>query len=109
MDKISNSKGEKEMSKKSKSKIVRSNGSGVWFGEIKSEEGDTVVLKNAIRLWQWSGAASLSELAMTGTKRPGNCKFCVVVDEVKVFNVLEILSVTIEAEESIKGVTPWTA
>ena len=93
----------------SKMKIVRCKGSGVWAGEVKSKDGDTAVLKDAIRLWQWSGAASLSELAKSGTKRPYDCKFCVTVDEVEVFNILEILSVTEEAEKSIKGVESWTA
>jgi len=90
-------------------KIVRCNGSGVWAAEIVRRNGDTAVLTNAIRLWFWDGAASLSELAMTGTKKPEECKFCVPVDEVEVFNIVEILSVTDEAEKSIKGVTSWTA
>ena len=93
----------------SKIKIIRSNGSGVWAGEIVSKNGDTVIIRNAIRIWYWDGAASLSELAQTGTKRPENCKFCIPVDEVEVFNVLEILSVTDKAEASIKGVKTWTA
>ena len=93
----------------SKMKIIRSNGSGVWAAEIVSRDGDTVVLKNAIRIWYWDGAASLSELAQTGTKKPETCRFCVPVDEVEVFNVIEIVSVTDKAEESIRGVTPWTA
>ena len=93
----------------SEMKIVRCNGSGVWAGEIETKTGDTAILKNAIRIWYWEGAASLSELAVAGTKRPENCKFCVPVDEVEVFNVLEILSVTDEAEASIKGVESWKA
>ena len=90
-------------------KIVRSSGSGVWAAEIVSKDGDTVVLKNAIRIWYWEGAASLSELAQTGTKRPEQCKFCIPVDEVEIFNVAEILSVTDLAESSIRGVESWTA
>jgi len=93
----------------SKMKVIRSNGSGVWVGEIVSKVGNTVVIKDAIRIWYWDGAASLSELAQTGTKKPENCKFCIPVDEVEVFYVLEILSVTDQAEASIKGVEPWTA
>ena len=93
----------------SEMKIVRCNGSGVWAAEIVRKNGDTAILKDAIRIWYWAGAASLSELAVTGTKRPMECKFCVPVEEVEVFNVLEILSVTDEAEASIKGVEPWTA
>ena len=92
----------------SKMKIVRCDGSGVWAGEIVSKDGDTAILKNAIRIWYWDGAASLSQMAQTGTSKPSRCKFCIPVDEVEVFNVLEIISCTKEAEESIKGVVPWT-
>lgn len=88
-------------------KIVRANGAGVFFGEITKLEGSTATIKNARRLWYWSGAASLSELAEYGVARPSDCKFPCPVDEVIVFNVIEILSVTDEAAKSIDGVKEW--
>ena len=88
-------------------KIVRANGAGVFFGEVVEKNGDTVTMRNARRLWYWSGASSLSELAQYGAARPGECKFPCAVDEVEVFNVLEILSVTEEAGRSIDGVKEW--
>lgn len=88
-------------------KIVRANGAGVFFGEITELKGSTATIKNARRLWYWSGAASLSELAEYGVARPSDCKFPCPVDEVIVFNVIEILSVTDEAAKSIDGVKEW--
>ena len=90
-------------------KIVRANGAGVFFGEVEKIEGTTATLKNARRLWYWDGAASLSQLAMEGTSRPEDCKFPIPVEEVIVFNVLEILSVTDKAAKSIDGVKIWKA
>lgn len=90
-------------------KIVRANGAGVFFGEVEKIEGTTATLKNARRLWYWDGAASLSQLAHEGTSRPNNCKFPIAVEEVVVFNVLEILSVTDKAAKSIDGVKIWKA
>ena len=90
-------------------KIIRANGAGVFFGEVNKIEGSTVTLTNARRLWYWDGAASLSQLAQEGTAKPNNCKFPVAVDEVTVFNVLEILSVTDKAAKSIDGVKVWKA
>ena len=90
-------------------KIVRSNGAGVFFGEIKEKDGDRVVMTNARRIWYWEGAASLSQLAQEGTSNPSGCKFPVSVDEVEVFNVLEILSVTEKAAKSIDAVKVWKA
>lgn len=90
-------------------KIVRSNGSGVFFGEIKEKDGDRVVMTNARRIWYWEGAASLSQLAQEGTSNPSGCKFPVSVDEIEIFNVLEILSVTDKAAKSIDAVKVWEA
>lgn len=55
--------------------IVRTYSAGVFAGELESRTGQEVVLRNARRIWYWSGAASLSQLAMEGTKDPANCKF----------------------------------
>lgn len=88
-------------------KIVRTYSAGVFFGEVKVKDGDHVVMANARRLWYWEGAASLSELAQYGTSSPNTCKFPCPVDEVELFNVIEILSVTDEAAASIDGVKEW--
>ena len=87
--------------------IVRTYSAGVFAGNIKSRNGQEVVLLNARRIWYWSGAASLSQLAMEGTSDPANCKFPCVVDKVELLQVIEILSTTQIAEESIKGVPVW--
>ncbi|MBQ1778709.1 MAG: hypothetical protein IIZ93_11175 [Acidaminococcaceae bacterium] len=88
-------------------KIVRANGAGVFFGSIESEEGDTVIMTNVRRIWYWSGAASLSELAQYGTSNPSECKFPCSVDKIKIFNVIEILDVTEKAAATIDGVPEW--
>lgn len=88
-------------------KIVRTNRAGVFFGKIEKKEGNTVTLSNARRLWYWEGAASLSELAQHGTANSSECKFPCSVDEVEIYDVLEILSVTPEAAASIDGVKEW--
>lgn len=64
-------------------------------------------MRDARRLWYWSGAASLSQLAMEGTKDPENCKFPCKVNRVELLEVIEILDVTPEAQKSIEGVALW--
>lgn len=88
-------------------KIVRANGAGVFFGEIKEKDGDRVVMTNARRIWYWEGAASLSQLAQEGPSAPKKCKFPCAVDEIEVFNVIEILSVTERAAKIIDAVKVW--
>lgn len=89
--------------------IVRTVHAGVFFGILISQNGQEVVLKNARRLWYWSGAASLSELAMNGVKNPDDCKFPCAVDEIKLFGTIEIINTTDKAIDSIQGVKEWTA
>ena len=87
--------------------IVRCNGAGVFFANIKERNGSEAVLTNCRRLWYWSGAASLSQLALEGVKDPRNCKFTVVVPEMTVLNVLEFIPCSVEAENNIKAVPVW--
>ena len=89
--------------------IVRTYSAGVFAGELVSENGREVTLKNARRLWHWKGAASLSQLAMHGTSQPGECKFPCAVDEVKLYEAIEMLSMTDAAVKSISEVPIWTA
>jgi len=48
--------------------IVRTYSAGVFAGTLVSREGREVTLADARRIWYWDGAASLSQLAMEGTK-----------------------------------------
>ncbi len=87
--------------------IVRTYSAGVFAGYLESQNGQEVTLSNARRLWYWSGAASLSQLAVDGTTDPKNCKFPVEVPEVKLLQAIEILTVSSKAQESIASVKVW--
>lgn len=89
--------------------IVRTYSAGVFAGELVAREGKEVRLANARRLWYWDGAASLSQLATTGTSKPKTCKFPPEVPAVTLTEAIEILDVTPEARASIAAVKPWTA
>lgn len=90
--------------------IIRTYSAGVWFGTLKSLKGSIAIITNARRLWYWSGAASLSQLAIEGTKRPCDCKFTVTIEDkegVYLPQVIEVLPCTEEAIENIKNVKEW--
>jgi hypothetical protein len=87
--------------------IVRTYSAGVFAGYLESRTGQEVVLRNARRIWYWSGAASLSQLAVDGTSNPKDCKFPCEVSRVELLNAIEILDVTSKAEKSIKSVKVW--
>jgi hypothetical protein len=55
--------------------IVRTYSAGVFAGTLRERNGKEVTLHNARRIWYWAGAASLSQLAQSGTSKPNQCKF----------------------------------
>lgn len=88
--------------------IIRTRSAGVFAGYIESQNGQEITLVKARRLWQWAGAASLSQLAMEGTSKPTECKFPQEVNRVKLFEVIEILDTTQKAKNSIDSVKIWS-
>lgn len=89
--------------------MVRTFSAGVFAGILAEKNGKEVLLHDARRIWYWSGAASLSQLAQEGTKKPNECKFPCAVDEVLLTEVIEIIPITPPAEQSIRGVPVWSA
>jgi hypothetical protein len=89
--------------------IVRTNSAGCFAGYLESYgiNGTEVNLIKARRLWYWDGASSLSQLAMEGVTRPENCKFPCEVYQIKLMGVIEVISATEKAKESIAGVKVW--
>lgn len=90
--------------------ILRSPDAGVFYGEMVEEQipaSRIVTLKNARQIWYWEGAATLMQLAKTGTTKPYACKFTVTVDAITICNVSEIIPCTQEAMESIDSVEEW--
>ncbi len=88
--------------------IARGSASGVHAGILVSRTGQEVTLRNARRLWYWQGAASLSQLAVSGTSKPGDCKFPEAVPgETIKTDVCEMIECTADGRKSIESVKPW--
>jgi len=86
--------------------IIRTDRAGVHYGTLISKNGGECTISDAIRIWYWDGAASLSQLAVNGTKEPSNCKFAVPVES-NTLPWIEIIPCTKEAQDSIEGVKSW--
>ena len=87
--------------------MVRTYSAGVFAGYLKSRNGKEVELTDARRIWYWDGAASLSQLAQSGTSKPENCKFPEPVDSVILTEAIEIIPISPVAHRSIDGVPVW--
>ena len=88
--------------------IVRTYSAGVFAGyynrKTKGQEG---IVYAARRLWYWSGASSLSQLANEGVKNPSNCKFPCEVDEITLKQIIEVIPTTKKAQQSINDTPIW--
>jgi hypothetical protein len=87
--------------------IVRGDRSGVFAGYLESKKEREVILRQARRIWYWSGASSISQLAEDGTSDPDNCKFPKAVNKIQILDVIEIIDCTKVAKESIESVAIW--
>ena len=87
--------------------LVRGDRSGVFAGILKTKDGCEVELTECRRIWYWAGAASISQLAIEGTKKPKVCKFPAPVASIVITDVIEIIPCTETAEASIKAVKEW--
>lgn len=88
--------------------IVRSTTASPFFGYLEKEDevNKTVILVNARRIYEWYGAATLSQLAESGTSQPDKCKFPAPV-KVKISNVHEIYYATSVAQKNLESVKVW--
>lgn len=91
--------------------LVRCAEAGVFYGIITRQEntpaGVIVEMTECRRLWYWNGAASLSQMALEGVKRPSECKFTAPLSHITLIGVIEIIPVTQEAEANLNSVEVW--
>lgn len=97
------------MIKKGDYVIVRTYSAGVFAGTLEDRTGRETTLTNARRFWRWEGAASLSQLAASGTSAPDRCCFPEPVSTVLLLETIEILATTEAAKASIESVPVWKA
>ena len=104
---MNKNKGENKMELNGKYCVVRGDRSGVFAGVVEDQEGQKVILRGCRRLWYWDGAASISQIATEGVKKPRNCQFTVTVERIVILDAIEVIPATKAAEENIKAVPEW--
>jgi len=81
--------------------VVRTYSAGVHVGELVSQKGPEVVLRNTRRIWFWKGARTLSEMAVSGIG--DGSKVSVVVSENRLTGAIETLATTRAAEANLRS------
>lgn len=84
--------------------VIRGYASGVHFGELVSQDGRQVELKNARRLWRWHAVdgISLSEVACNGIVAEKS-RIATTVPGLTILDALEIIPALDGAVASIEG------
>lgn len=82
--------------------IIRTYSAGVHAGELVSQDGDLVMLKNARRLWSWTAKAgvALSGVAIHGYK---DGRVDTLVPEIYLTGAIETIPCSEAAESSIRN------
>lgn len=87
--------------------IVRADKAGVLFGTLTKKEGLEVQLTNVRKLYYWSGANAIEQLAVEGVKNPNDCKFTMVNEESTISNYIQIITCTAAAIINLENVPIW--
>jgi hypothetical protein len=90
--------------------MIRTYSAGVHFGylskKVSTLAGMEVTLLNARRVYQWSGAMTLSQLAMEGSTKQDDCKFTMEVSKIELV-AIEIIEITEVAANNFNQIKPW--
>jgi hypothetical protein len=87
--------------------VIARGPAGVYAGYLIKENNKEVELEDCFCLWYYSGAASLSQLAMEGVKKPDQCKFSISVPIMRLKDVFQIIPCSEEARENLLSVKRW--
>jgi hypothetical protein len=86
--------------------VVRTYSAGVFYGWVNYEDADgfNIEIFEAVRIWKWDGAFTLSEVATNGVKQTENCKFGVELPVVKINRWIELIPMSEKAITSLNKI-----
>lgn len=89
--------------------VIRTRSAGVFAGWLADDYDGGLVgdIVNSRRLWYWSGANELSQLAMEGVKNPSACKFAPPTPITHLTEIIEVIACTETAFKIITAVPEW--
>ncbi len=83
--------------------VVRTYSDGVHIGTVASVDGMQVLLQNARRVWQWKGAFTLSEVALTGVD--ASSRLSAAVPEIYLTQAISFTPTTEKARQTYEKCT----
>jgi hypothetical protein len=80
--------------------IVRTYSAGVHTGYLKQCNGTAVLLREARRVFRWSGAFTLNEMSQNGVSEES--RISQPVPEILLTEAIEVIPCSAKAEENLK-------
>lgn len=96
--------------KKDQFYIIRADKAGVFLCKVIKADGNTLQVHSLRRLYRWSGALDVTQIAKEGVGAPKDCKFSVQLgdeDISVIYNVIECHTCTDKALQTINTVPAW--
>lgn len=85
--------------------IIRGDRSGVFYGTLKSLNGQTAELADCRKIWQWSGAKSVEQISIDGVD--ASSKITQVVNSIIICDVIQVLPCTESSISKIEKIAEW--
>jgi hypothetical protein len=89
-----------KQAKQAKYVVVRTYSAGVHVGELDHRNGKEVVLLRARRIWSWTGAFTLSAIAVGGVG--AGSRLSVEVPEITLTEAIEVIVTEVAAEKNLR-------
>lgn len=83
--------------------------SGLLYGELVTRNHQEVTLANCRRVYSYSGACSIDQLAVEGSKEPQNCIVTCPVERYIVLDAIEVITMTNKSWYSLNRIRSWKA
>jgi hypothetical protein len=87
--------------------MVRTYSAGVHFGILEEKAGMQVILKDSRRVFYWTSACSLSQLAIEGSKDIASCRIAMTVPQLLLDQAIEVIPMSQDSINILAGAEVW--
>lgn len=85
--------------------IIRGDRSGVFFGTLKSLNGQSAELEDCRKIWRWEGAKSVEQISIDGVH--SDSRITQKVSNLIICDVIQILECTEMSISKIENILEW--
>lgn len=87
--------------------MFRTYSAGVHFGVLARKNNQECLVRNSRRIFYWTKACSLSQLAIEGSKDIKGCKIAMELPEIVLDQVIEVIPMSESAIKILSEASVW--